>query len=58
MKIWAVNDDGIDYEGIKVLVRHAKKFGDVTVIAPAGQCSGMSQHISMDLTEPGKNMSA
>ena len=54
MKIWVVNDDGIDYEGIKVLVRHAKKFGDVTVIAPAGQCSGMSQHISMDLTEPGK----
>ena len=47
MKIWVVNDDGIDYEGIKVLVRHAKKFGDVTVIAPAGQCSGMSQHISM-----------
>ena len=54
MKIWVVNDDGIDYEGIKVLVRHARKFGDVTVIAPAGQCSGMSQHISMDLTEPGK----
>ena len=54
MKIWVVNDDGIDYEGIKVLVRHAKKFGDVTVIAPAGQCSGMSQHISMDLMEPGK----
>ena len=54
MKIWVVNDDGIDYEGIKVLVRHAKKFGDVTVIAPAGQCSGMSQHISMDLMEPGR----
>ena len=54
MKIWVVNDDGIDYEGIKVLVRHAKRFGDVTVIAPAGQCSGMSQHISMDLMEPGR----
>lgn len=54
MKIWVVNDDGIDYEGIKVLVRHAKRFGDVTVIAPAGQCSGMSQRISMDLMEPGR----
>ena len=49
MKIWVVNDDGIDFEGIKVLARHAAKFGEVTVIAPSGQCSGMSQHITIDL---------
>ena len=53
MKIWVVNDDGIDSEGIKTLVRHAAKFGEVTVIAPAGQCSGMSQHITVNLLEPG-----
>lgn len=55
MKIWVVNDDGIDYEGIRVLARHAKKFGEVTVIAPSGQCSGMSQRISMDLFDPGRD---
>ena len=54
MKIWVVNDDGIDYEGIKVLARHAAKFGDVTVIAPARQCSGMSQCLSIGLFEGGK----
>lgn len=53
MKIWVVNDDGIDYEGIKVLARHAKKFGVVTVIAPVEQCSGMSQRLSMGLFENG-----
>ena len=52
MKIWVVNDDGIDFEGIKVLARHAAKFGEVTVIAPSGQCSGMSQRISLDLFDP------
>ena len=34
MKIWVVNDDGIDSAGIKVLARHAAKFGEVTVIVP------------------------
>ena len=53
MKIWVVNDDGIDSEGIKTLVRHAAKFGEVTVIAPSGQCSGMSQHITVNLMDPG-----
>ena len=54
MKIWVVNDDGIESEGIKTLVRHASKFGEVTVIAPAGQCSGMSQHITVNLLDPGE----
>ena len=54
MKIWVINDDGIDFEGIRVLARHAAKFGEVTVIAPTRQCSGMSQHITMDLFAPDK----
>lgn len=54
MKIWVVNDDGIDSEGIKVLTRHAMKFGEVTVIAPVEQCSGMSQRLTIGLFEKGK----
>lgn len=54
MKIWVVNDDGIDSEGIKVLARHALKFGEVIVIAPAEQCSGMSQRLTIGLFEKGK----
>lgn len=47
MKILIVNDDGIFADGIEVLARHAVKFGEVTVVAPASQCSGMSQRISI-----------
>ena len=54
MKIWVVNDDGIDSDGIKVLARHAAKFGEVTVIAPVEQCSGMSQRLTIGLFEKGK----
>ena len=54
MKIWVVNDDGIDSDGIKVLARHALKFGEVTVIAPVEQCSGMSQRLTIGLFEKGK----
>lgn len=53
MKIWVVNDDGIKSEGIKVLARHAAKFGEVTVISPAKQCSGMSQRITMGIFNDG-----
>ena len=53
MKIWVINDDGIDSAGIKVLARHAAKFGEVTVIAPVEQCSGMSQHLTIGLFEKG-----
>ena len=57
MKIWVVNDDGIESEGLKTLAAHAANFGEVTVIAPAGQCSGMSQHITIgDLGNPVKSM--
>ena len=54
MNIWVVNDDGIDSDGIKVLARHALKFGEVTVIAPVEQCSGMSQRLTIGLFEKGK----
>ena len=54
MKIWVVNDDGIDSEGIRVLARHAAKFGEVTVIAPVEQCSGMSQRLTIGLFEKGE----
>ena len=53
MKIWVINDDGIDSAGIKVLARHAAKFGEVTVIAPVEQCSGMSQRLTIGLFEKG-----
>ena len=54
MKIWVVNDDGIGSDGIKVLAKHALKFGEVTVIAPVEQCSGMSQRLTIGLFEKGK----
>ena len=47
MHILVVNDDGISSEGIACLARIAKDFGDVTVVAPASQCSGMSQHMTV-----------
>lgn len=47
MNILIANDDGINAEGIIVLARHAKKFGNVTVVAPANQCSAMSQRITI-----------
>ena len=45
MKILVTNDDGIDAEGIRVLAEFAKSLGDVTVIAPKSEQSGMSQAI-------------
>ena len=47
MRILVVNDDGIDSPGIAELARLARDFGEVTVVAPKAQCSGMSQHISV-----------
>jgi 5'-nucleotidase len=44
-KILVVNDDGIAAEGITVLARLAKRFGEVYVVAPAEQNSAMSQRI-------------
>ena len=47
MRILVVNDDGIDSPGIAELARIASGFGDVRVVAPATQCSGMSQHVTV-----------
>lgn len=47
MKILVTNDDGIQASGIRKLAQAAKKFGEVVVVAPAGQCSAMSHRITL-----------
>lgn len=47
MKILVVNDDSIHAPGIALLARKALELGDVTVVAPAHQCSAMSQKLSI-----------
>lgn len=45
MRFLIVNDDGIEAEGIKLLARWAKKYGEVTVVAPKHEQSGKSHAI-------------
>lgn len=47
MNILVVNDDGITSPGIVRLAKMAKQLGEVTVVAPATQCSAMSQRITV-----------
>ncbi len=47
-KILVVNDDGITAPGLARLARHAAGFGQVWIVAPEHQCSGMSQRIIID----------
>lgn len=47
MKILIVNDDSIHAPGIEVLARAALELGEVTVVAPAHQCSAMAQRITL-----------
>lgn len=47
MNILISNDDGIHAPGIIRLAEAAKQFGNVTVVAPAGQCSAMSQKLTI-----------
>ena len=47
MKILIVNDDSIHAPGIQVLARAAAQMGDVYVVAPADQCSAMSQKLTI-----------
>ncbi len=47
MKILVVNDDGIKAAGIERLARFAGEYGEVAVVAPAKQCSGMSAGITI-----------
>lgn len=47
MSILIVNDDSIYAPGIEVLAREAAKLDKVWVVAPASQCSAMSQRLSI-----------
>ena len=47
MKILVVNDDSINAPGIAVLAKAALELGEVTVVAPAHQCSAMSQKLTI-----------
>ena len=47
MKILIVNDDSIHAPGIAVLAKAAAQLGEVTVVAPAKQCSAMSQKLTL-----------
>lgn len=47
MNILITNDDSITADGIEVLARAAASLGDVWVVAPAEQCSAMSQKLTL-----------
>ena len=47
LKILITNDDGIDAIGLQYLVEHAKKYGDVSVVAPKYEQSAKSQAIEV-----------
>jgi len=47
MNILIVNDDSISAPGIAVLAKVAAQFGEVTVVAPAEQCSALSQKLTL-----------
>lgn len=47
MNILIVNDDSISAPGIAVLAKAAAQFGQVTVVAPAEQCSALSQKLTL-----------
>ena len=47
MKILIVNDDSIHAPGIAILAKVAMEFGEVTVVAPAQQCSAMSRKLTI-----------
>ena len=47
LKILITNDDGIDAIGLKYLVEHAKKYGEVVVVAPKVEQSAKSHAINI-----------
>ena len=47
LNILVANDDGIASPGLLRLANAAARLGDVWVAAPAGQCSGMSQRVTI-----------
>jgi len=48
MRFLVTNDDGFEAAGIRLLAKVAAKFGDVTVVAPECEQSGMSHRITFD----------
>lgn len=48
MMILVVNDDSIASPGLAVLAEAARHFGEVAVVAPAKQCSAMSQRLTIN----------
>ena len=47
MNLLVVNDDSIHAPGLALLARAAAAFGNVWVVAPARQCSAMSQKLTI-----------
>lgn len=47
MKILVVNDDSVNAPGIALLAKAAAELGEVWVVAPAEQCSAMSQKLTL-----------
>ncbi|WP_456467454.1 5'/3'-nucleotidase SurE [Methanopyrus sp.] len=47
MRILITNDDGIASPGLREAIRVCKEFGEVTVVAPATQQSGVGRSISL-----------
>lgn len=47
MKILVVNDDSINAPGIALLAKAAMEFGETWVVAPAEQCSALSQKLTL-----------
>lgn len=53
MRILVTNDDGIDAVGLHVLANAMRPLGDVTVVAPATECSGSGAALgSVTLDQP------
>tara|TARA_B100001029_G_C15045383_1_gene446723 strand:- start:1170 stop:1934 length:765 start_codon:yes stop_codon:yes gene_type:complete len=50
MKILITNDDGIFHPGIYALYESVKSFGEIVVVAPSIEQSGMSHSISLNKT--------
>lgn len=48
MRFLVTNDDGLGAAGIELLAKVAARFGDVTVVAPECEQSGMSHRITFD----------
>ena len=59
MKILLLNDDGYDAPGIRIMQQALKKYGDVTIIAPATHQSGKSTSLTikeLELVDHGDNI--